>query len=115
MTRWSGRTGLWTGAGVFLAALALLLASPAQPEAASAGCGDNSGDVCWENESCVDILFYDQCTTEYKYYPQTPTGGGGGGGGGSGVDDLEGPFVDAFDGDGCTWGRDYLGWEPRGC
>jgi hypothetical protein len=112
MTRWSGRTGLWTGAGIFLAALALLLASPAQPEAASASCGDNSGDICWENESCVDILFYDQCTTEYKYYPQSSTGGGGAA---SGLPDDAGALLQGPSGDGCTWGQDYLGWEPRGC
>lgn len=114
MTRWSGRTGLWTGAGTFLAALALLLASPAQPEAASADCGDNAGNICWENESCVDILFYDQCTTEYRYYPQ----GSSSGGGGSAADGLPedgGSLVKAHSGEGCTWGRDYLGWEPRGC
>lgn len=113
--RGSERTRLSMGAGVFLAALALLLASPAQPEAASADCADNDGPICWENESCVDILFYDQCTTEYKYYPQTSSGGGGGDGAASGIDDNDGSLLDAYNGESCTWGDDYIGWEPRGC
>lgn len=39
-------------------------------------------------------------------------GGAGGSGGSTGSDQL-----DPVGGDtgGCVWGRDYLGWEPRGC
>lgn len=103
MTRGSGRRRTWVGAGSLLAALALLLASPARPEAASADCGQNSGSVCWENESCVNILFYEQCTTEYKYYPSTDGGG------------EESTRLDEPESDGCTWGVDYIGWEPLDC
>lgn len=34
-------------------------------------------------------------------------GGGGSGGDGDGGSEL--------DNDGCQWGTDYVGWEPRGC
>lgn len=107
--RGSERRRLSLGVGALLGAVALLLASPAQPQAASADCGENSGSVCWENESCVDILFYEQCTTEYRYYPRESSDGGSstGDGDGSLLDDVE-------DGD-CQWGDDYIGWEPRDC
>lgn len=115
MTRTTEGTRAGAGAAAFLAGLAILLTSPAQPVAASAGCGENSGAVCWENEACVNILFYKQCTTDYKYYPASEGGaglggdsGGSGGSGGGGETALEGV-------EGCTWGRDYLGWAPYGC
>ena len=64
----------------FLAAAGAYLVSPASPQAAASSCsGMNSGKVCWQNESCVDILFYKQCTTTYKYYPAPNERGGGGG------------------------------------
>jgi hypothetical protein len=105
------RKRLAVGAVTFLAAAALALGTPSQPRAASADCGDNAGSVCWENESCLDILFYEQCTTEYKYYKLSDGdgwGGGGGGGGSLGGDDEDYPV---FDDPGCgQWGDDYLGW-----
>ena len=65
----------------FLVAAAAYLAAPEAPRAAASSCsGMNSGKVCWQNESCVDILFYKQCTTTYKYFPapnERPGGGGG--------------------------------------
>lgn len=110
--RWGGdRRQLAAGAGAVVGALALLLASPGTPEAASADCGENDGNICWENESCVNILFYEQCTTEFKYYRRSADGGGGGGGDASGDDG--GPSI--VEPGGCTWGKDYIGWEPRGC
>lgn len=108
MKRGSERRRLSVGVGALLGAVALLLASPTQPQAASADCGENSGSVCWENESCVDILFYEQCTTEYRYYPREIAGGGDDGG-----DDD--PLLEDFEVDDCVWGEDYVGWEPRDC
>ncbi len=100
------RSLLIAGATTFLISTALFLAVPGQPQAATSSCnGTNTGKVCWQNESCVNILFYKQCTTTYKYYPAP-----GGTGGGSGGDDNS--FQPSG---GCTWGRDYVGWEPRGC
>lgn len=64
----------------FVVAAGAYLASPDAPQAAASSCsGLNSGKVCWQNESCVDILFYKQCTTTYKYFPAANerTGGGG--------------------------------------
>lgn len=111
MTGGSGRR--WAvGAGTFLAAVALALATPEAPRAASSECGGYDGSLCSQNESCVDILFYDQCTTKYTYYPKTTKSGGGGGSPGDGTSQLE----DEYDfSDECMWGRDYLGWEPIGC
>jgi len=98
------RSRLIAGATTFLASTALFLAVPGQPHAATSSCnGTNTGKVCWQNESCVDILFYKQCTTTYKYYPAA-------GGGGSGDTDTS-----LQPSGGCTWGRDYLGWEPSRC
>jgi len=99
------RSRLIAGAITFLASTALFLAVPGRPHAATSSCnGTNTGKACWQNESCVDILFYKQCTTTYKYYPAP----GGTGGSGAGDTTLE-------PSGGCTWGRDYVGWAPRGC
>ena len=99
------RSRLIAGAITFLASTALFLAVPGRPHAATSSCsGTNTGKVCWQNESCVDILFYKQCTTTYKYYPAF----GGTGGSGNRDTTLESSG-------GCTWGRDYVGWAPRGC
>ena len=105
----SNRSRLHASALTFLAAAGLYLAVPGQPEAAASSCSaSNNGKICWENESCVWVLFYKQCTKTYKFLP---AGGGGGGGGGDGDNSLEEPA----DGGGCEWGRDYQGWEPRRC
>jgi hypothetical protein len=102
------RSRLIAGATTFLASTALFLAVPAQPSAQTSSCsGTNTGKVCWQNESCVDILFYKQCTTTYKYYPAP---GETGSDGGSGDEDTS--FQSSGD---CIWGRDYLGWEPSRC
>ncbi len=99
------RSRLIAGAITFLASTALFLAVPGQPHAATSSCnGTNTGKVCWQNESCVNILFYKQCTTTYKYYP-SPSGTGGSGG----------SHTSFQPSGGCTWGRDYTGWAPRGC
>ncbi len=101
------RSRLIAGAITLLASTALFLAVPGRPHAATSSCnGTNTGKVCWQNESCVDILFYKQCTTTYKYYPAP---GGTGDGGGSGDKD---PSLQSSGG-GCIWGRDYVGWAPR--
>ncbi len=100
------RSRLIAGAITFLASMALFLAVPDRPHAATSSCnGTNTGKVCWQNESCVNILFYKQCTTTYKYYPAP---GGTGGGSGTGDTSLQ-------PSGGCTWGQDYVGWAPRGC
>lgn len=110
----SGRRKWTTGVVTFAAAAGLALVTPAEPRAASADCGENTGPVCWQNESCVNILFYEQCTTDYKYYPSTTSSGGGGGSGDdSTVDDGDGVWT--FDPDECTWGDDYIGWGGDSC
>ncbi|MEX2465293.1 MAG: hypothetical protein WD995_00190 [Gemmatimonadota bacterium] len=53
--------------GLLLAAALAFLAAPGSQIAAS-DCGSNDGEMCWENESCFNVLFYRQCTTNYKYY-----------------------------------------------
>ncbi len=99
------RSRLLAGAITFLASTALFLAVPGRPHAATSSCnGTNTGKVCWQNESCVDILFYKPCTTTYQYYPAP----GGTGGSGDRDTTLE-------PSGGCTWGLDYVGWAPRGC
>lgn len=113
-----GRRGRrWAvGAGTFLAALGLALVTPEAPRAASADCGSNDGPACWQNESCANFLFYEQCTTEYRYYPAggVTSGDDGTGGGGDSMGDTE--LASSYDfSDECTWGNDYLGWEPIGC
>ncbi len=101
----SNRSRLIVGALTFLASTALFLAVPSRPHAATwSWNGTNTGKVCWQNESCVDILFYKQCTTTYKYYAAA------GGTGGSGLEDAA-----IQPSGGCMWGRDYLGWAPRRC
>ena len=99
----ANRSRLYVSLLSFLAAAGFYLTVPGQPEAAAATCsGSNTGKVCWENESCVEMLFYNQCTTTYKYFPAA-------GSGGDSDPWLEDP------GDGCQWGEGYLGWEPRRC
>lgn len=73
----SAALGRWRRLAGILAAVALLIATaPAEPRAQAANCGGNDGNVCWQDEQCIWILFYKRCTTNYKYYP---AGGGGGG------------------------------------
>jgi hypothetical protein len=99
------RSRFYASALAFLAAACLYLAVPGQPQAAAATCnGSNTGKVCWQNESCVEMLFYNQCTTTYKYFPAA-------GGGGGGTD----PSFQEPGGGGCQWGEDYIGWAPRRC
>ena len=99
------RSRLYASALSFLAAAGLYLAVPGQPEAAAATCnGTNTGKVCWENESCVEMLFYKQCTTTYKYFPASGSGGEG-----------SDAWLEEPGGGSCQWGRDYNGWEPRRC
>lgn len=63
----------------FLFSAFLLAASPQPQAAADADCGAYGGNLCWENQSCVSIIFFKMCTTKYKYYPEGSGGGGGGG------------------------------------
>lgn len=37
-------------------------------EVAASECGAYSGNECWQDESCFNILFYSQCTTKTKYW-----------------------------------------------
>jgi hypothetical protein len=49
---------------------ALLLAASPEPRPAGAmQCGAGTLRLCKTNESCVNILFFSQCTTRYYYYP----------------------------------------------
>ncbi len=99
------RSRLYASALSFLVAAGLYLAVPDQPQAAAATCnGSNTGKVCWENESCMDMLFYKQCTTTYKYFRAAGSGGGG-----------SDPWLEEPGDSGCQWGWDYIGWEPRRC
>lgn len=56
-----------------LAAVALFVASPAPRQAVALGCGENTGPVCRQNESCAWFVFFKQCTTTYDYYPAAST------------------------------------------
>ena len=102
----SGRQRWTVGVATFVAALGLALVTPSEPRAASADCGENSGSVCWENKSCLDILFYKQCTTEYRYYSSSSGGEAGGDDDTARKSDLPSD---------CTWGEDYLGWGRDTC
>lgn len=103
--RYPNRSRLLASALTFLAAAGLYLAVPDQPRAAASTCnGTNTGKVCWENESCVEMLFYNQCTTTYKYFPAAGSGGG-----------ADAPELQESGDGGCQWGQDYVGWEPRRC
>lgn len=53
--------------GLLLAGALAFMAAPATNVAAS-DCGAHGGELCWENQSCVNIIFYKQCTTKYKYW-----------------------------------------------
>jgi hypothetical protein len=53
--------------GLFLVGALAFMAAPASNVAAS-DCGANEGHLCWDNESCINIIFYKQCTTKYKYW-----------------------------------------------
>ena len=93
------RSRLIAGAITFLASTALFLAVPDRPHAATSSCnGTNTGKVCWQNESCVNILFYKQCTTTYKYYEAA-------GGSGGGESPCTGLAVGYNDGDALRGGR----------
>lgn len=105
----SARPRLVAGALTLLATAGIYLALPGQPQAAASSCSaTNSGNVCWENESCVNMLFYKQCTTTHKYLPAGGSSAGGGGQGDSSLEESQGSG-------GCEWGRDYVGWTPRHC
>lgn len=54
----------------FLIAGGVYLSAPPAPRAAATDCGAYDGSLCWQDESCINILFYKQCTTRYKYYPK---------------------------------------------
>lgn len=102
----SSRPRLLAGALTLLATAGIYLAVPGQPQAAASSCSaTNSGNVCWENESCVNMLFYKQCTTKHRYLPAEASSAGGGGKGDTSLEPSGG----------CVWGRDYVGWAPRHC
>ncbi len=54
--------------GLLLAAALAFVAAPADQVAASE-CGSGGGNLCWEDQACINIIFYKQCTTKYRYYP----------------------------------------------
>lgn len=53
--------------GLLLVGALAFMAAPASNVAAS-DCGANGGQLCWDNQSCINIIFYKQCTTKYKYW-----------------------------------------------
>ncbi len=52
----------------FLLSVLLLASSPSPQTAEESSCGPHDGNLCWSNESCLNILFFRMCTTNYKYY-----------------------------------------------
>ncbi len=54
--------------GFLLAAALAFLAAP-DGQLAASDCGANRGKECTRNESCLNILFFKQCTTRFTYYP----------------------------------------------
>lgn len=108
----ASRPRLIAAALTLVATAGLYLALPGQPQAAASSCSEtNNGNVCWENESCVNILFYKQCTTTHKYLPAAGSSDGGSGG----SEGSDTAFEPAEGSGGCVWGRDYVGWAPRYC
>lgn len=59
--------------GLALVGALTFLSAPGGQVSASE-CGNGSGGTCWENESCLNIIFYKQCTKNIKYYPAGSTG-----------------------------------------
>ena len=53
--------------GLLLVGALTFLTAPGGGIAASE-CGGEGGELCWENESCINIFFYKQCTRTYKYW-----------------------------------------------
>ncbi|MDZ7778461.1 MAG: hypothetical protein U5R14_00805 [Gemmatimonadota bacterium] len=51
-----------------LLAGALAVVSAPGTEVAASECGADGREKCWENESCIYLLFYSQCTTKTKYW-----------------------------------------------
>lgn len=51
-----------------LAAIALIAVPPLH--AIPDDCGNFSGSNCFKNESCINILFYKQCSTKLYYWLQ---------------------------------------------
>jgi len=55
----------------FLLAAALAFVAAPDGDLGASSCGGFRGQVCTANESCLNILFYKQCTTRYSYYPSS--------------------------------------------
>lgn len=68
---------------MLLAGAAFFTAAP-DTQIAAAECGGPGTVICKENEACVGILFFRQCTTTYDYWssgaPDGPDGPGDPGG-----------------------------------
>lgn len=55
--------------GLLLAVALAMLAAP-DSRLSAAECGGPGEQLCKENESCVKILFYEQCTTTSDYWSE---------------------------------------------
>lgn len=64
------KSRILTGLVTLAAAFALAVGGPAPRQAIASNCGENSGNLCKKNESCLWILFFKQCTETYYYYPE---------------------------------------------
>jgi len=53
--------------GLALVGALTFLSAPGGQVAASE-CSSGSPHLCWQNQNCINIIFYKQCTTNYKYY-----------------------------------------------
>jgi len=53
--------------GVLAAVVVLFLTAP-DPRLEASTCGGAGSDRCKENQACVNLLFYKQCTTRIDYW-----------------------------------------------
>jgi hypothetical protein len=53
----------------FLLAAALAFVAAPDGQLAASECGGFDGNACKTNQSCINILFFKQCTTTHTYYP----------------------------------------------
>lgn len=69
MKRRAQKSKALAGLATLLLAGGLLVGAPAPRQAVASSCGENRGNLCRRNESCLFLLFFKQCTTKYDYYP----------------------------------------------
>lgn len=67
-----------------LAAATAVLLDPVEAPAATAGCGEATGAICSETETCSGFLLWRNCTVARSYSDGSLRDDASGGGGGSG-------------------------------